>query len=55
MRRARARRARVHPRAPMRTKIQGGTLVLGKPQKGIQNYFLTHNFRIHAHWMHAHP
>ena len=31
-------RARVHARAPMRTKIQGGTLVLGVPQKGSQNY-----------------
>ena len=39
-------RARVHPRAPMHTKIQGGTLVLRVPQKGSQNYFLTHNFRI---------
>jgi hypothetical protein len=42
--------ARVHPRAPMCTKIQGGTLVLGVPQNLSQNYFLTHNFRIHVHW-----
>jgi hypothetical protein len=38
MRRARMRvaRARVHPRTPMRTKLQGGTLVLAMPQKGPQ-------------------
>ena len=42
-------------RAPVRTKIQGGTLVLGVPKKGLQNYFLTYNFRIHALWTLVHP
>ena len=56
MRRAHAcARTRVHARAPMRTKIRGGALVLGVPQKGSHYYFLAHNFRIHAHWTLLHP
>ena len=53
MRRAHATRACT--RAPMRTKIQGGTLLLRVPQNLSQNYFLTHNFRIRAHWTLVHP
>ena len=51
-------RTRAHTRVrahAMRTKIQGGTLVLGVPQKGSQNYVLTHNFRIHALSTLLHP
>ena len=47
--------ARARPYARMRTKIQGGTLVLRVPQNLSQNYFLTHNFRIRAHWTLLHP
>ena len=48
-------RMRACSRAPTRTKIEGGTLVLGVPQNLSPNYFLTHNFRIHALWTLVHP